>query len=202
MSEQERPTGPAGAAGAPGPAGTAGPAGSAGVAGSTGTSSTTRTAGSGAPGQRGAHRSTGYEEGYGEPAGYEAGDGRTVAAMGFTVLAAVLMMLTGLVDFFVGITGIIRGSFFTTVPNYAFYFSARGRGWVDLVLGAVIFAAGVCLLLGMVWARIVGIVLAVLVAIANFMFLPYYPIWSIIVIALSVFIIWALATDGSRRRMA
>jgi hypothetical protein len=127
--------------------------------------------------------------------------GRTVAAAGGMVLAATLMILTGLVNFFVGITGIIKGSFFTTVPNYAFYFSARNRGWVDLVLGAVIFAAGVCVLLGMAWARLLGIVLAVFVAIANFLFLPFYPIWSIIVIALSVFIIWSLATGGRRRAL-
>jgi hypothetical protein len=72
---------------------------------------------------------------------------------------------------------------------------------VDLVLGAVIFAAGVCVLLGMTWARVLGIVLAVFVAIANFLFLPFYPIWSIIVIALSVFIIWSLATGGRRRAL-
>jgi hypothetical protein len=142
--------------------------------------------------QRGAHRGGGSMDEYG---------GERVAAAGGTVLAATLMILTGLVNFFVGITGIIKGSFFTTVPNYAFYFSVRGRGWVDLVLGAVIFAAGVCVLLGMTWARVLGIVLAVFVAIANFLFLPFYPIWSIIVIALSVFIIWSLATGGRRRAL-
>ena len=60
------------------------------------------------------------------------------------------------------------------------------------------FAAGVCLLLGMTWARVVGIVLAVISGIANFLFLPYYPLWAIVVIALDVFIIWALAS-GARR---
>ena len=68
--------------------------------------------------------------------------------------------------------------------------------------GAVIFAAGVCLLLGMMWARVVGVVLAVISGLANFLFLPYYPLWSIIVIALDAIIIWALVTGGSRRRVA
>ena len=118
--------------------------------------------------------------------------------MGGTALAAALMILAGLVTFFEGIVGVIKGSFYTSVANYPFYFSVRGRGWTLLIIGAVIFAAGVCVLLGMLWARVVGIVLAVLSAIANFLFLPYYPIWSLIVIALDVFIIWALATAGRR----
>jgi hypothetical protein len=63
----------------------------------------------------------------------------------------------------------------------------------------VIFAAGACLLLGMTWARAVGIVLAVLYGVASFLFLPWYPFWSLILIALNVFIIWALATMGRHR---
>ncbi len=192
MSEaQERPTGTTGAAGTAGQA-----AGTASQA--AGTAGQAATPGPGTPGyQRGAHRSTGYQEGYGESDEY-GGDGRTAAAMGGTALAAALMILAGLVTFFEGIVGVIKGSFYTSVANYPFYFSVRGRGWTLLIIGAVIFAAGVCVLLGMLWARVVGIVLAVLSAIANFLFLPYYPIWSLIVIALDVFIIWALATAGRR----
>ncbi len=163
----------------------------------TGTAGSAEPTGTGVPDQRGAHRSTGYQEGYREPDDYGA-DGRSVAAMGGFALAAVLMIFSGLVTFFVGITGILKGSFFTTVPNYTFYESVRGRGWTDLVIGAVIFAAGVCLLLGMMWARVVGVVLAVISGIANFLFLPYYPLWSIIVIAVDVFIIWALVSGGRR----
>lgn len=179
-SAQERPTGTAG----------------------TGTTGSTEQTPGGVPGQRGAHRSTGgtgYQEDYRESEYDRGGEGRTVAQMGGYALAAVLMIFSGLVTFFVGITGVIKGSFFATVPNYTFYYSVRGRGWTDLVIGAVIFAAGVCLLLGMTWARVVGVVLAVISGIANFLFLPYYPLWSIIVIAIDVFIIWALVTGGRRR---
>lgn len=125
-------------------------------------------------------------------------EGGTVAAAGFTALAATLMILTGLWSFFVGLTGVIKSSFFVTVPNYTFQYNIHNWGWTHLILGAVVFAAGVCLLLGMTWARVVGIVLAVISGIANFLFLPYYPFWSIVVIALDVFIIWALVS-GARR---
>jgi hypothetical protein len=144
----------------------------------------------------GAHRAPGYEGGYREPAEYE---GRSVWATGGSLLASVLMIFSGLVTVFVGITGMIRGAFFPTVPNYTFYFSVYGRGLTDLIIGAVILAAGVCLLMGMTWARVVGVVLAVISGIANFLFLPYAPLWSIVVIALSIFIIWALTTGGRHR---
>jgi uncharacterized membrane protein len=61
-----------------------------------------------------------------------------------------------------------------------------------LLLGALVAAAGIGVLSGQLWGRIVGITLAILSAFANFLFIPYYPIWSLLVIALDVFVIWAL----------
>jgi hypothetical protein len=139
----------------------------------------------------GAHRGPGYEETEYEDV--------SAARVGGWVLAAVLMVFSGLVTFFDGIVGIIHGTFFTNVSNYAFAIGPTGRGIVNVILGALIFAAGVSLLLGMLWARLVGIFLAVLIGIYNFLILPWYPIWSIILIALNVYIIWALATGGRRR---
>jgi hypothetical protein len=151
----------------------------------------------GTPGYQrvGAHRGSGYEE-----TEYDADV--SPARVGGMVLAAVLMVFSGLVTFFDGIVGIVHGTFFPSVSNYAFNVGPTGRGIVNLILGALIFAAGVSLLLGMLWARIVGIVLAVFIGIYNFLILPWYPIWSIILIALNVYIIWALATSGRRARRA
>jgi hypothetical protein len=115
-------------------------------------------------------------------------------------LAAALLILSGLVTFFSGITGIIHGLFFAHVGQFPFYFSVRSRGILEVIIGAGVFMVGVCLLLGMHWARHLAIVVAVISAIANFMFLPFYPFWSIIVIALDIFIIWACAYDTPRRR--
>jgi hypothetical protein len=130
------------------------------------------------------------------------GGGHGVAQAGFTVLAATLMILSGLWSFLEGLVAIIRQSFFVAMPNYSYQFSVHGWGWIHLALGIVIFAAGACVLLGQSWALMTGIVLAVFSGIANFMFLPYYPLWSIILIAIDVFVIWALATGLSRRATA
>jgi hypothetical protein len=137
--------------------------------------------------------------GYGQP-GYQSDyEGGSMAAEGFTVLAATLMILGGLWEFFVGITAVIKQTFYLALPNYTFNLSIHAWGWTHLIIGALVVAAGVCLLLGMMWARVVGVVLAVISGLANFLFLPHYPIWSIIVIALDVFIIWALVSGGRRQ---
>ncbi|MGO8961006.1 MAG: hypothetical protein ACLQFR_27095 [Streptosporangiaceae bacterium] len=120
---------------------------------------------------------------------------------GSTALAAWLMIIGGIWSFFLGLAVVIRKAYFTSQPNYAavsshyaFNWNLTGWGWANLILGIVVVAAGGCVLLGQTWARVTGIVLAVISAVGTFLFLPYYPIWSIVVIAIDVFIIWALAT--------
>jgi hypothetical protein len=116
------------------------------------------------------------------------------AAIGLTMLAAVFMMVTGVLGFFEGLAAVIRGSFFVTLPNYAFSLSATSWGVVHIILGALLFIAGAALLADQTWARMVGVALAAFMMIANFVYLPYYPVWAIVVIALNAFVIWALLT--------
>jgi hypothetical protein len=151
--------------------------------------------------QRAAGRAGSSQAEYGRAeyaAGHRAGGGLG-AMTGGTVLAATLMILAGLWGFLEGLVAIMHQSFFVSQPGYTYQFNVHGWGWLHLALGIVLFAAGVCVLLGQAWAKAVGIVLAVFSGIANFLFLPYYPVWSIIVIALDVFIVWALATSMTRR---
>ena len=126
-------------------------------------------------------------------------EGGSATATGFTVLAATLMVISGLWSFFMGLAAIIKNQFFVTLPNYSFRLDITSWGWIHLAVGALVFIAGICLILGQLWARIVGVVLALISAVANFLFIPYYPVWSLIVIAIDVFIIWALMTDGQHQ---
>ena len=80
------------------------------------------------------------------------------------------------------------------LPNYAYSLSATGWGVVHMILGVLLFIAGVALFADQTWARIVGVVLAAVMIIANFVYLPYYPVWAIVLIALNAFVIWALLT--------
>jgi hypothetical protein len=108
------------------------------------------------------------------------------------------MMIAGTLGFFEGLAAIVRGTFFVTLPNYAFSLSAVGWGWLHLILGVLVFSAGAALLMDRTWARLVGVALAGIQIIASFVFLPYYPVWAIVIIALSSFVIWALLTPRNR----
>jgi hypothetical protein len=124
---------------------------------------------------------------------------RTEARRRHYGMASTLMILSGMLTFFIGITGIIRGIFFNNVANYPFYFSVRSRGVLLLVIGAIAFVAGFALLARVRRAREVAIVVALASAVANFIFLPFYPFWSIVVLILDVIIVWELTREGDRR---
>lgn len=120
-------------------------------------------------------------------------------AAGWTAFAAILMIFGGIMAIFQGIAAIAKDDVFVTTRNYVFQFNLTGWGWIHLILGIVIVLAGLALFTGAAWARAVGIVLAGLGALANFMWLPHYPLWSIVLIAIDVFIIWALCAAPQRR---
>ncbi|MGW3011840.1 DUF7144 family membrane protein [Streptomyces sp. NPDC001219] len=118
---------------------------------------------------------------------------------GWTAFAAVLMIFGGAMAFLEGISAIAKDDVFVTTRNYVFSFNLTGWGWIHLILGIVILLAGVALLsTGAMWARIIGVILAGLGALANFLWIPHYPFWAIVLVAIDVFIIWALCTDNHR----
>jgi hypothetical protein len=115
-------------------------------------------------------------------------------ATGFAMFAGVLMIVSGLWGVLAGIAAILNDEVYVTTLRYSYSFDITGWGWIHLILGAVVAAAGVGVVRGATWAVVVGITLASLSALVNFAFVPYYPVWSILIIAVDVAIIWALAT--------
>jgi hypothetical protein len=107
-----------------------------------------------------------------------------------------MMIMAGVFQALQGIIAIFENEFYVATRNYTFQFDATSWGWIHLLIGLLVAFAGWGLLSGRTWARVVAITLAVLSAIANFAFIPYYPFWSITVIALDIFVIWALAAHG------
>lgn len=140
------------------------------------------------------------------PSGYERPHSKRRHRSRSLGAAATLLILGGLLSFLTGLAVLLRKEFFTsqpgyttTVNNYAFHWNLTGWGWSSLLLGVIVVVAAVFVLRGETWARWFGVVLALISAAGTFLFLPFYPFWSIIVIALDVFIIWALATARRTR---
>src|SRR5215203_7505928 len=122
------------------------------------------------------------------------------AAVGFILFAAIMMIMAGVFQAIQGLVAIFENEFYVPTRNYLFQFDATTWGWTHLILGLLVAFAGWGLLSGRTWARAVAITLAVLSAIANFAFIPYYPFWSLLLIALDIFVIWALAAHGGGMR--
>jgi hypothetical protein len=114
------------------------------------------------------------------------------AVIGWTVFAAVMLMIAGIGNVLEGIAQLARGRFFTTLPNYAYNLSVHSWGWIHLGAGIVVFLVGAALLADKTWARALGVGIASLSLFMNLVYLPFFPVWSIVVIALDAFVIWAL----------
>ncbi|MFD5739353.1 hypothetical protein ACFXJM_31960 [Streptomyces massasporeus] len=113
-------------------------------------------------------------------------------ATGVTVFAAIMLMIGGILDIMRGIAEIADDDIFVSTRNYVFEFNLTAWGWIHLALGVLAFVVSFGLFMASTWARVLGVAIAGLVIISNFLSLPYYPVWSIVMIAISGFIIWAL----------
>jgi len=121
-------------------------------------------------------------------------------AVGLILFAAIMMIMVGVFQALQGLIAIFENEFYAATRNYIFKFDATTWGWIHLILGLVVAFAGWGLLSGRTWARVLAITLAVLSAIANFLFVPYYPFWSLLLITLNIFVIWAVAAHGGALR--
>lgn len=122
---------------------------------------------------------------------------RTGLGSGWLVFAGVLMIFGGLMTLFTGIAAIANDDVFLATRNYVFEFDLTGWGWIHLIMGVVITLAGAALFQGATWARVVGVGLAGLAMLANFLWIPYAPFWAIVLLALDAIVIWALCTAPS-----
>jgi hypothetical protein len=120
------------------------------------------------------------------------------STIGFVVFAGVMLMIIGTYHAFTGLAAIIENEFFVVGRNYAYELDVTAWGWLHLIFGAIVAAAGYGVFSGATWARVVGITLAAISAVGNFFFIPYQPVWAILIIALDVLVIAALTAYSPR----
>ena len=126
---------------------------------------------------------------------------RTTAWAGWVIFAAVLMMASGVLNFITGLVAVIGDdNAYIDTGVSLLVFDVEGWGWAHLIFGIVIFLVGLCLTLGQTWARLLAVILVTLNLLTQFILLPAYPVWSIIVIAIDVVVLWALIVHGDEVR--
>jgi len=117
-------------------------------------------------------------------------------AVGVTTAAAILLIVGGICHTMEGFVGIATHEFYVVGQKWIFQFDVTTWGWIHVVVGALAVIAGIGLFFGAIWARTLAIVIAAISIVANFLWLPYYPVWAVLIIAFDTFVIWALTAHG------
>jgi hypothetical protein len=120
-------------------------------------------------------------------------------ASGAIIFGATMLTIIGVFQAIAGFVAIVDDEFYVVARNYTFDIDTSAWGWIHLLIGIGLLATAWGLFSRSTWAGVTAIMLATLSAIANFFFIPYYPFWSIVVIALNVWVIWALTRPGAIR---
>lgn len=121
-------------------------------------------------------------------------------AVGFIALGGSLLFISGCFQFLQGLAAVIDDQFYVRAPNYTYRIDTTAWGWTHMGIGIVAALAGIGLFTGNPIARVVACVVAIASIISNFFFVPYYPVWSIMIIALDVVVLWAVIAHGGALR--
>jgi hypothetical protein len=121
-------------------------------------------------------------------------------ADGIGIFAGAALLTVGIFQFLEGVAAAAKDDLFVRTSNYVFSFDLTTWGWIHIVVGILVAVVGGAILAGQRWALLAGIVLAVVSALLNFLWLPYYPVWAVVIIAFDVAVIWALSTIRTNTR--
>lgn len=120
--------------------------------------------------------------------------------LGWIYFAGIMMTVVGGFQIIAGLTGILRQSYYLVSEQSLIAFNYATWGWIHTVIGFVIFMAGIAVMSGSTWGRVVGIIIAALGTIASFAFMAAYPFWTIVIIIVNTLIIYALIVHGTEVR--
>ena len=113
-------------------------------------------------------------------------------AYAVSIFAGSLLVIVAVFQIMQGIAAIAEDTVFVHGLNYTYKFDVTTWGWIHLIVGLVALGTGIGIVMQQTWGRILGIFVAAVSTLSNFAFLPYYPFWSLTIIAIDVLIIWAL----------
>lgn len=127
-------------------------------------------------------------------------DSQPTGWTGWVVFAAVLMIIAGALWAIQGFIAVVKGDLVIFGSEGALFLNVTGWGWVHMILGLLLLLAGFLVLRGNLFGRTIAVILAILSIIVNFIWLPVYPVWAIVVIILDVFILYAVIVHGKEMK--
>ena len=140
------------------------------------------------------------QPGYAAP-DYDVDTGRT-GWTGWIAFAGVMMIISGGLNALYGLVAVVNDDWVVWGNRGSLYLDISQWGWVHLIIGLVVLLSGIGVFSGNLLARTVGVIAAAVSLVANFLFIPAYPLWAIAVVTIDVLVIWALTAHGSEMRRA
>lgn len=116
---------------------------------------------------------------------------------GWVSFAGYMMVIAGFFHAIAGLVALFKPAVYVTTENNLWVMTYTQWGWTHLIFGLIMVVAALALFAGRMWGRVTAIILAALSAIINFSFIQAYPLWSILIIAVDVMIIYSVAAHGS-----
>ena len=121
---------------------------------------------------------------------------------GWIVFAGVMMIISGCLNALYGLIAVVNDEWVVWTNSASLYLDLSQWGAIHIVIGLVVLLSGIGVFSGNVLARTVGVIAASVSLIANFIFLPAYPLWALAVITIDLLVIWALTAHGKEMRQA
>ncbi|GGO62880.1 DUF7144 family membrane protein [Nonomuraea cavernae] len=122
--------------------------------------------------------------------------------VGWVWFAGIIMILSGLFNAITGMYAVIYGDIYVQTARRLLLFDLTGWGWLHLAFGILLIVTGVALTMGQTWARIAAVIIVMLNALSQLMWIAINPWWSLTVIAVDVLVLYALIVHGGESREA
>ena len=123
--------------------------------------------------------------------------------VGWIMFAGTMMMFLGGFHMFVGLVALFRHTEIAfPTSGLTIQVSFTQWGWLQIIAGALVFVAGLGLFTGRMWARVLGVILVAISAFVNFAWATIYPFWSITLLAIDFFVLYALIAHGAEMKVA
>jgi hypothetical protein len=136
------------------------------------------------------------ETDYDRTTGYDQRTGWT----GWVAFAGVMMVIGGALNLLYGIIAAVNDEWAVWTNRTVVYLDVSEWGWVHIILGLVVLLSGIGVFSGNILARTVGVIVASISLVVNFLYIPVYPFWSLVVITIDALVIWALTAHGREMR--
>lgn len=117
--------------------------------------------------------------------------------VGWAAFAGVVMLLSGVFGVFQGLVALFNNNVLLVAENTTWLVDLTTWGWAHLLVGILLIGAAASVFKGHMFGRVMGVILAVISALVNLAFVPYYPVWAVLVIVVDVLVVYALTVHGA-----